>query len=162
MAARACANVCPGAGKSSLIRMLIGMSKARAVGTQLPVPGRQGSHRPTSADVHLYLDPDTALSERPVLYADCEGFEGGDIDPVAVNVGNKLVKYGAEKLSQPGPAARLRNAAYKAVSHGMKHYLNWAGQSDEAARRGYAVKEMYPRIFYAFSEVVVYVLNEAR
>jgi hypothetical protein len=33
--------------------------------------------------VHLYLDPSTFLSEAPILYADCEGLDGGERLPLA-------------------------------------------------------------------------------
>jgi hypothetical protein len=37
--------------------------------------------KPTSSDVHLYCDPDTLDSPRPLLFADCEGLMGGDQEP---------------------------------------------------------------------------------
>lgn len=51
-------------------------------------------------------------------------------------------------------------------SRGRKRVLRWA-QSDkedshETSKRTYAVKEMYPRIFYAFSDVVVFVLDKSK
>jgi hypothetical protein len=36
---------------------------------------------PTSGDVHLYGDPKTIDSQYPLLFADCEGFYGGNSAP---------------------------------------------------------------------------------
>ena len=41
---------------------------------------------PTSGDVHLYADPETAYTRLPMLFADCEGLQGGETEPAA----NKL------------------------------------------------------------------------
>lgn len=43
-----------------------------------PVVGSVNDNIPTTGDVHLYADPGTYLSESPMLYADCEGLDGGD------------------------------------------------------------------------------------
>jgi hypothetical protein len=44
--------------------------------------------------------------------------------------------------------------------------LKWANRNspdyEKTSKRGFAVSEMYPRIFYAFSDVVVYVLNNPK
>lgn len=39
--------------------------------------------RPTPTDVHLYVNPTTAGTDHPILYADREGLEGGTQEPVA-------------------------------------------------------------------------------
>ena len=38
-------------------------------------------HIPTSGDVHLFPDPATYRSKRPIYYADCEGLQGGNRKP---------------------------------------------------------------------------------
>ena len=43
-----------------------------------PVVGSVNDNIPTTGDVHLYADPGTYLSKSPMLYADCEGLDGGD------------------------------------------------------------------------------------
>ncbi|KAI0514604.1 hypothetical protein F5B22DRAFT_610121 [Xylaria bambusicola] len=73
------------AGKSTLIRLLINRARRQEnlAGLAAPVVGRGDSELPTSADVHLYADPETFSADQPILFADCEGFEGGERDPVA-------------------------------------------------------------------------------
>src|SRR5204863_8567909 len=36
---------------------------------------------PTSADVHLFADPDSITSQMPLLFADCEGITDMDVIP---------------------------------------------------------------------------------
>ena len=46
-----------------------------------PLVGSVNDNIPVSADVHLYADPHTILNDTPLLYADCEGLEGGESPP---------------------------------------------------------------------------------
>jgi hypothetical protein len=46
-----------------------------------PVTGSINDNIPTSGDVHLYSDPATYFSATPMLYADCEGLDGGENIP---------------------------------------------------------------------------------
>lgn len=48
-----------------------------------PLPGSVNDNVPVSANVHLYADPDSYHSDTPMLYADCEGLEGGEGVPRA-------------------------------------------------------------------------------
>lgn len=153
-----------GAGKSSLIKLLIDLkSDARLDNFKhTPVIGRSASAVPTSADVHLYLSPESVASRQPILYADCEGFNGGEQNPVAINaieLSNKMSpKYSYQPKTQP--------AMVQKVSQGTKRLLKWASRDsekyEETSKRGYTVSEMYPRIFYAFSDVVVFVLDNPK
>ena len=81
-----------GAGKSTLIKMLVSL-KEHKVPThadstfESPVVGSMKHDiSPTSGDVHLYADPETAYTTQPMLYADCEGLQGDETEPAA----NKL------------------------------------------------------------------------
>lgn len=47
------------------------------------VGSQKDDKSPTSGDVHLYADPDTAYCPQPLLYADCEGLNGGEKAPQA-------------------------------------------------------------------------------
>ncbi|KAI9893878.1 MAG: hypothetical protein M1814_005431 [Vezdaea aestivalis] len=68
-----------GAGKSTLIKMLIDLAKENDATSETPVPGKTDDElTPTSGNVHLYPDPKTIESKWPLLYADCEGLDGGD------------------------------------------------------------------------------------
>ena len=64
-------------GKSFLIRAL------QAAGTEptpIPSPGaKEHNHDSTSSDIHLYADLPTAANDCPILYLDCEGFDGADV-----------------------------------------------------------------------------------
>ena len=100
---------------------------------------------PTSADVHLYADRSAFSSVRPLLYADCEGMEAGEAIPRAM------------------PKRRPRGAA---LPGGKRREIEWAKTTDPAKaylrRRSYAVEQLYPRILYAFSDVIVFVLRNVK
>jgi len=53
-----------------------------------PVIGTPGDSFPTSAHVHLYLDPQTLETASPMLFADCEGLNGGEKKPKTLNLGS--------------------------------------------------------------------------
>ncbi|TIA13191.1 hypothetical protein D6C80_06414 [Aureobasidium pullulans] len=93
-----------GAGKSSLIKLIIDLGAKTPGLFDTPVVGAVGNTSPTSTDVHLYVDPPTADSDHPILYADCEGLEGDVIVFVLKNpkviesVLVKLVEWAAAAL----------------------------------------------------------------
>ena len=155
-----------GAGKSSLINLLIDLTTnadTRPVDFMAtPVIGRSASNMPTSADVHLYVDPKSCYGARPILYADCEGLEGGERDPVATQAQNI-------PSSAPSVDGQRRTGASKAlrkVARATMRHIRWAKRDsdsyEQTSKRGYAVAEMFPRIFYAFSDVIVFVLNNPK
>ncbi|KAK6220922.1 hypothetical protein LQW54_001842 [Pestalotiopsis sp. IQ-011] len=149
-----------GAGKSTLIRLLMD-SGSRGPGdndttpTSAPIIGRGNSIVPTSSDVHLYIDRKTRKSERPILFADCEGFEGGERNPVA--------KEAVSDRQESRPVAAASNNPIARLTRATKRGLRWASRNapdyEKTGKRQYAVAEMYPRIFHAFSDVIVFVLN---
>jgi len=102
---------------------------------------------PTSANVHLYADPETYPSQRPMLYADCEGMDAGEMDPIAVTF----------KKRAKTDARRIMNR----VSKGRIRKLQWAN-TDQRRTRQFAVMELYPRVLYTFSDCVVFVLKNAK
>ena len=110
-----------------------------------PLVGVRGSNLPTSADVHLYADPDTYETITPILYADCEGLEGG----------SKLPSGAVESLVSPGCNASSDFATSR------KRRLEWARRPD-TRKREYVVTQLYPRILYTFSDVVVFVLQNPK
>ena len=120
---------------------------------------------PTSADVHLYADTEMCTSERPLLYADCEGFEGGDRPPVAQlavdEEADRCLKRTWTSRTNSDDEHRLRK-----LKRSIKRKLQWAVENKsgdgKSSRRGFAVSEMYPKIFYAFSDVIVFVLNNPK
>lgn len=94
-----------GAGKSSLIRLLIENQNRDSHPFQNPVVGSSTSIQPTSEDVHLYADPWTASSDAPLLYADCEGLLGGDRAPLVAALKHRLYRPMANTPITSSPIA---------------------------------------------------------
>jgi hypothetical protein len=116
-----------------------------------PVVGSTKNDKsPTSGDVHLYIDPETAYGRLPMLYADCEGLEGGDTAPVA------------GRLRDPMRSQGHTDHVRKRVFSSRPRELMYAKTNSEARNREWAVKKVYPRLLYTFSDVVVFVLRNTR
>ncbi|KAF8242901.1 hypothetical protein K440DRAFT_563787 [Wilcoxina mikolae CBS 423.85] len=99
-----------GAGKSTIINALIKFLD-RSKRIQTPVIGHpRHLNTPTSGDVHLFADPSTGDSERPYLYADCEGMDGGSKIPVGVRAVSRVKRLGilGELKSQRFKEIRLK------------------------------------------------------
>lgn len=139
-----------GAGKSTLVKLLIDFGLKDAERYSSPVVGPRGAHLPTSEDVHLYMDPRTANLQGPVLYADCEGLEGGEREPL----GAKFRKKRHRDIEAKEKA--LKNN--KVIS---ERELIWANGPLERSRE-FAVTNLYPRLLYTFSDVIVFVLRNPR
>ncbi|KAF9762619.1 hypothetical protein IL306_003360, partial [Fusarium sp. DS 682] len=102
-----------------------------------PVPGAQtGSSaiRSTTGEVNLYLDPTTFGTITPMFYADCEGLLG--TEPLAAEHQTEWARYG-------------------------KRYLIESKDGKLVDRRT-AVKTIYPRFLYIFSDVICYVTRNHR
>ncbi|KAH7009972.1 hypothetical protein EDB80DRAFT_838977 [Ilyonectria destructans] len=138
-----------GAGKSTVIKMLIDREQARTGNTHnyaAPVPGLVGDNIPTTGDVHLYEDPGTHYAQKPILYADCEGMTGGENAPRGLACREMM-----ESAKRPG----------KSMGKKLRKKLAWA-DNPKMQSREYAVRILFPRILYTFSDVVVFVLREVR
>ncbi|KAK1756460.1 acyl transferase/acyl hydrolase/lysophospholipase [Echria macrotheca] len=145
-----------GAGKSSLVKLLIDFARNdRKIDYSTPVIGSRTDHLPTSEDVHLYLDPRTASGNHPILLADCEGLDGGDRDPE----GAKLKALFRKEDEQ---TARNNDEFFKPQRVLYECALQWSMKGSMARSRGFAVTHVYPRLLYAFSDVIVYVLKNHR
>jgi energy-coupling factor transporter ATP-binding protein EcfA2 len=156
-----------GAGKSTLIKMLIDQQERthlpRDWTLPSPVAGTSvNSSVPTSGDVHLYSDPSTYSSECPMLYADCEGLEGGENIPMAAQYCNGTLAPQKEKgrVDHTQREHRARRKVSKSL-HSTQRDIQWAN-SPEKSKRQYAVTELYPRLLYTFSDVIVFVLRNAK
>ena len=103
---------------------------------------------PTSGDVHLYADPETAYTRLPMLYADCEGLSGGEMEPAA----NKL------RQKSKNPYTQGRQALFK----GQPRDFFPGNVNNKVGSRELAVKKVYPRLLYTFSDVIVFVLRNTR
>ncbi|CZR37777.1 uncharacterized protein FPRO_07032 [Fusarium proliferatum ET1] len=128
-----------GAGKSTLIRSLI-FDSERALDfdpLDAPVPGAQtGSSaiRSTTGEVNLYLDPSTFGTAAPMFYADCEGLLG--TEPLAAEHQTEWARYGQRYLIE--------------------------SKDGKPVDRRTAVKTIYPRFLYIFSDVICYVTRNHR
>jgi patatin-like phospholipase/acyl hydrolase len=144
------------AGKSTLLKMLIDQEERKLWPDDQstfpsPVVGSAShEYQPTSANVHLYADPrsisDTSCS-MPLFFADCEGLDAGEKTPRA-----ETVRRSAQNQEQSLPTR---------LDWGRKRTLAWA-ETDEMRARQFIVKQLYPRILYTFSDVVVFVLRNSK
>ena len=153
-----------GDGKSTIIKMLIELQKISGGHSTddmpTPVVGSLGTSIPTSADIHLYADPESQYTQFPRIYADCEGLTGGEKTPMAHRAAEVIMSHNefkkdlrldveySKKLQQRAQAAQRRK-------FGFAH-------SEETRKREYVVREFYPRLLYTFSHVVVFVLHNER
>ncbi len=157
-----------GAGTSTIVNMLIDQ-QARMIDetSELMVPSpvvasARHIHAPTSSDVHLYADPSTCHGQFPMLYADCEGLGGGEIQPISAQMCNFLGKG-----APAGSSKRQESTAHRMLGRiglqprGTQHTLAWVDSPEKQERR-YAVEELYPRLLYTFSDTVVYVLRNKK
>ncbi|KAF2122021.1 hypothetical protein BDV96DRAFT_640090 [Lophiotrema nucula] len=144
-----------GAGKSTLIKLLIQFNEwsGRAQSFPSPVPGIAGRDLPTSEDVHLYADPLTAGTEFPLLYADSEGLDGGEREPMAAMLRKTREKRESESLSSESDYLPTRNYTEREVQ--------WMTEKAKRTRQ-FAAGQLYPRILFAFSDVVVFVHRNPR
>ncbi|KAH6848113.1 hypothetical protein B0I37DRAFT_376721 [Chaetomium sp. MPI-CAGE-AT-0009] len=143
-----------GAGKSSLIKLLIDLDTAQGQKHSSPIVGPGGSHHPTSEDVHLYLHPRTAQTARPIMMVDCEGLDGGELDPAGA-------KFRFKRRKEEEKKAMEDKDYFKALRICSEYELQWSF-GDGGKTRGFAVTHLYPRLIYAFSDVIVFVLHNAR
>ncbi|KAL0780116.1 hypothetical protein CaCOL14_004599 [Colletotrichum acutatum] len=148
-----------------------------------PVTSSNNDRLPTTGDVHLYADPMSYNTQAPVLYADCEGLDGGEAVPAGLrhrtkgkeealgilnDVTNVMGKTGLGRSSKPSTASRSSGVIDTSSKRkfGKSRYasqrdLEWA-ITPETKKREYAVTQLYPRLLYTFSDVVVFVLRNPR
>ncbi|KAK6430823.1 hypothetical protein LTR95_013021, partial [Oleoguttula sp. CCFEE 5521] len=138
-----------GAGKSTLIKLLIDLKSEEDERFPTPVVGAVGRDVATSEDVHLYLDPDSSESQAPLLFADCEGLEGGERDPIGAKLKRKM-----ESAQPIGPGGRRKPR----LKHTSERELIWADTPKKQSRE-FAVAHLYPRLLYTFSDVICFVLR---
>lgn len=137
-----------GAGKSSLIKLLIGLKSDEDETFETPVVAAGSRGVATSEDVHLYMDPESSGSQAPLLFADCEGFIGDESDPASLWPKRKLT-------------SSRNNACSSRRKPTSERELVWA-DSPKKQSRDFAVAQLYSRISYAVSDVIVLVLKSPR
>lgn len=155
-----------GAGKSTLVKMLIDHQENASeipIGCSRfpsPVTGSINDNLPTSGDVHLYSDPTTYSSAIPMLYADCEGLNGGENVPRGARFKNRDDSTSNASLSNSRIDPSIRKKIRK-KAHSSQRDITWA-TTPETRKREYAVTQLYPRLLYTFSDVVVFVLRNPK
>jgi hypothetical protein len=138
-----------GAGKSTLIKLLIDRQDlASPEGSKYYAPVTSSNHDriATTGDVHLYADPSTLYTNSPLLLVDCEGLSGGEAMP-------KQLKNRTVNSSTRSPSGYKRTSTSRQIA--------WA-KTPQTKKREFAVSQLYPRILYTFSDVVVFVLRNPR
>jgi energy-coupling factor transporter ATP-binding protein EcfA2 len=120
-----------GAGKSTLIKLMVDLASDATATFATPVIGGRGAHVPTSEDVHLYMDPRSWDSQSPILFADCEGLEGGEREPL----GALFKKKRKSDKSSNGQSSGRFQKALKIIS---ERELMWA--HSQRAGREFAVR----------------------
>lgn len=119
---------------------------------EVPVVGSVKSQDlPTSGDVHLYSDPVSSDTDAPILYADCEGLDGGEREPMGVK--SRKVKKHLRSYNVPQEVKVRQNAS--------ERDLLWA-TNEKTQSREYIVRNLYPRLLYTFSDTIVFVTMNPR
>ncbi|KAK0722843.1 hypothetical protein B0T26DRAFT_704224 [Lasiosphaeria miniovina] len=165
-----------GSGKSTLIRAMIRMAAPRRrFDFRVPVPGVvDDEFDSTSSDVHVFADPVTISTEDPLFFVDSEGFSGSD-NPVSRRVHSDASKDFLNKIGLGGVHGQTAYEQYWEHSETAMNEidLQW-GEIDFATyypdKRGHVtpdtrnkvVKHVYPRLLYAFSDVICFVTNNTR
>lgn len=139
-----------------------------------PVTSSKNDLLPTTGDVHLYADPSSYHTKLPILYADCEGLDGGDAIPRGVrrrpkenpvqDITNTVGALALGRSPRQSQSSRLAEKSTKKVQksrYSTQRDIVWA-VTPETKKREYAVTQLYPRLLYTFSDVVVFVLRNPR
>ncbi|KAL1847964.1 hypothetical protein Daus18300_013767 [Diaporthe australafricana] len=140
-----------------------------------PVTSSNQDRTATTGDVHIYADPSSAFSTTPLLFVDCEGLNGGEAMP-------KQLRHHHQSQDPRSPARTAPSSAappppyhpttapgergddhgrYLRSRHSSRRAIAWA-RTPQARKREFAVSQLYPRILYTFSDVVVFVLRNPR
>lgn len=135
-------------GKSTIIKLLISLAPKVSQHYESPVVGPPEGGIPTSGDVHLYRDPATFGTQYPILFADCEGLQGGEREPLGARSRHKEK---ARSDRTPSFQRKLRK-----LHHSSKRELLWAN-TPQTRTREYAVTNLYPRLLFTFSDAIVFV-----
>ncbi|KAG6355196.1 hypothetical protein INS49_004277 [Diaporthe citri] len=162
-----------GAGKSTLIKMLIDrQASGSAEGSRYysPVTSSNQDRTATTGDVHIYADPSSAYSTNPLLFVDCEGLNGGEAMPKQLRHHHN--QDPRQAAGRPSPSAApppyeptatgegSDRRRYVRPRHSSKRTIAWA-KTPQTRKREF-VSQLYPRVLYTFSDVVVFVLRNPR
>jgi hypothetical protein len=101
----------------------------------------------TSEGVHLYADPEKYYETYPLLYADCEGLNAGEQIPFALS---------GSRVRRRSEASSAKEFVKRGLQ-GVSREISWVRKYENSSRRDFAVRNLYPRILYTFSDVIVFV-----
>ncbi|ETI28069.1 hypothetical protein G647_00518 [Cladophialophora carrionii CBS 160.54] len=136
-----------GAGKSTLVRLLIELNRPRDCKPQVPVVAGANFSMPITGDVHLYADSRTLETNHPVLYIDSEGLDGGSYPPLGAR----------SRRNQP----RVSTKVQCSQDYVSERPIAWAGPGERRTRT-YTTERFHQRILYSISDVVVFVATNTR
>jgi hypothetical protein len=146
-----------GAGKSTLIKLIIDLNTNSSESFATPIVGSaKRQDVPTSGDVHLYVDAKSRSSVTPILYADCEGLDGGEREPISARY-----KKHSRRFVDTGNTSSLERKSARKIRYTSERVIAWATTSQTRSRE-FAVTHLYPRLLLTFSDVVVFVLRNPR
>lgn len=117
-----------------------------------PVVGRLDDElTSTSENVHLYFDSKSFSSRCPILYADCEDIQNDDSLSKIVEGRSEFWSKSLNVQYDKGKVKAIRNFADRS--------LYWIKSDHVKKRRSYSVRNLFSRILYTFSDVIVFVLR---
>jgi hypothetical protein len=139
-----------GSGKSTLIKFLMKRwwlqhEEAEAALDQneieIPVAGEREISQPTSGDVHLYREPyvNPLEANRPLFYADCEGFGGGDVAPSGSKFRQEI--EGMATLIDSATNGRYAQRTFEFFKKGVKRAIDLPVNDGGFIRRQWFVKK---------------------
>jgi hypothetical protein len=150
-----------GAGKSTIIRLMLEKPWLADSGSiddfdLVPIVGDSEATVPTSGDVHLFAEATTRPEnvDRPLFFVDCEGFEGGALDPAG-----SLAYQRQQTNSNPLSIVQQWFRYAKGKTRTLK-LSAFGSDSKKVPKRGKVVRELFPKLLYNFSDVVVFVVGE--
>jgi hypothetical protein len=96
-----------------------------------------------------------------MLYADCEGLDAGETVPFALHSIDQLQISESSNNASPRVGTKARRSLRRKPLEGEEVKVQWSAEL-QTNSRDYAVRHLYPRLLYTFSDVVVFVLRNPK
>jgi len=96
-----------------------------------------------------------------MLYADCEGLDAGETVPFAIHSMEQLQISESSNSAGPRAGTKARRSLRRKPLEGEEVKVQWSTEL-QTNSRDYAVRHLYPRLLYTFSDVVVFVLRNPK
>jgi flagellar biosynthesis GTPase FlhF len=136
-----------GAGKSTIVKALVKLANLGGDNSkqQTPVVGLvQHQAVPTSGEVHLYWDPSSLVSNRPLMYADCEGLGGGSREPMAARATATKEKKVLTKDRREKESRSSQYESFDAKHSGLPPQKTMSGRNPNVRQRIPSYTSMSP------------------